>query len=70
VTVVGNELICDRCSSWISLGASCLRNRTRIRTYGQSKGWSQQAAKDLCPKCRPVSTNAVVPSEAAASVDP
>jgi hypothetical protein len=51
MTVVGNELICDRCSSWISLHASCLRNRSLVRTHGTKKGWGQQGAKDLCPKC-------------------
>jgi hypothetical protein len=51
MTVVGNELICDRCSRWISLHASCLRNRSRIRTHGATNGWGKQGAKDLCPKC-------------------
>ncbi len=53
MTVVGNELVCDQCSSWITLNASCLRNRARIRIHGRTKGWGQQGAKDLCPKCRP-----------------
>ena len=53
MTVVGNELICDQCSKWISLGASCLRNRTRIRSHGITKGWGQQGTKDLCPSVVP-----------------
>ncbi len=64
MTVVGNELICDKCSSWISLGASCLRNRARIRIHGRTKGWSQQGPKDLCPNCTPRAAGAAhVPLE-------
>jgi hypothetical protein len=69
MTVVGNELICDQCSKWISLGASCLRNRTRIRSHGITKGWGQQGTKDLCPKCRPDSDDAVA-SRSARYVNP
>lgn len=52
MTVVGNDLICDRCNTWLRIPSAFLRSAPSIRAFGAKKGWVARSGKDFCIACQ------------------
>jgi len=49
MTVVGNDLICDRCNTSLR---TFFRSASAIRDFGAKEGWVARSGKDFCTECQ------------------